>query len=147
MTISNIYLCSSVAIVVCCISHYIDTRQSIQKQTPNQRYIELHRIASHRIASHRSHILTSDARTTAQPPHLSMIPSFFTLLSDDLQTVILSLLLDVRSLATLDVSVSSHVLRPSWMTLLKSLRCPALDKRDHGLSSLMWLSRRGIRVS
>ena len=76
-----------------------------------------------------------------------MIPSFFTLLSDDLKTFILSLWLEVRSLATLDVAVSSHVLRPRWMTLLKSLRSPALDKWGHGLSSLMWLSRRGIRVS
>ena len=85
--------------------------------------------------------------TPLNTPRMSMIPSFFTLLSDDLQTVILSLLLDVRSLATLDVAVSSHVLRPSLMRLLESLRCPAIDKWGHGLSSLMWLSRRGIRVS
>ena len=76
-----------------------------------------------------------------------MMPSFFSLLSDDLQTLFLSLWLDVRSLATLDAAVSSHVLRPSWMRLLKSLRCPAIDKWGHGLSSLMWVSRRGIRVS
>ena len=84
---------------------------------------------------------------SAQPPRLSMISSFFTLLSGDLQTLLLSLWLDVRSIATLDVAVSSHVLRPRWMTLLKSLRSPAMDKWGHGLSSLMWLSRRGIRVS
>ena len=76
-----------------------------------------------------------------------MIPTFLSLPSDDLQTLFLSLWLDVRSLATLDVAVSSHVLRPSWMRLLKSLRCPAMDKWGHGLSSLKWLSRRGIRVS
>ena len=76
-----------------------------------------------------------------------MIPSLLSLLSDDLQTLLLSLWLDVRSLATLDVAVSSHVLRPSLMRLLESLRCPAIDKWGHGLSSLMWLSRRGIRVS
>ena len=64
-----------------------------------------------------------------------------------MQTLFLSLWLDVCSLATLDVAVSSHVLRPSWMRLLKSLRCPALDKWGHGLSSLKWLSRRDIRVS
>ena len=64
-----------------------------------------------------------------------------------LSTLSLSLWMDVRSLATFDVAVSSHELRPSWMTLLKSLRCPAIDKWGHGLSSLMWLSRRGIRVS
>ena len=76
-----------------------------------------------------------------------MIPSLLSLLSDDLQTLLLSLWLDVRSLATLDVAVSSHVLRPSWMRLLKSLRSSAIDKWGHGLSSLMWLSRRSIRVS
>ena len=69
------------------------------------------------------------------------------MLSDDLQTLFLSLWLDVRSLVTFDVAVSSHVFRPSWMRQLKSLRCPAMDKWGHGLSSLMWLSRRGIRVS
>ena len=69
------------------------------------------------------------------------------MLSDDLLTLFLSLWLDVRSLATLDVAVSSHVLRPSWMRLIRSLRCSAIDNWGHGLSSLMWLSRRSIRVS
>ena len=33
------------------------------------------------------------------------------------------------------------------MTLLKGLRCPAIDEWGHGLSSLMWLSWRGILVT
>ena len=41
----------------------------------------------------------------------------------------------------------SHRLRPCWMTLLQCLRSPAVEGWGHGLSSLMWLSKRGIRAS
>ena len=80
-------------------------------------------------------------------PNLLTSPSFLYLLSDDLQLHFLTLWLDVRSLATLDVAVSSHALRLCWMTLLQRLRSPAVDSWGHSLSSLMWLSRRGIRAS
>ena len=74
-------------------------------------------------------------------------PSFLAQLSDDLQILFLSLWLDIRSLSTLDVAFSCHRLRPCWMTLLQCLRSPAIDDWGHGLSSLMWLSKRGIRAS
>ena len=74
-----------------------------------------------------------------------MVPSFFNLLGDDLQRFFLSLWLDVRSLVTLDVAVSSDTLRPRWMMLLESLKSPAMDDWYHNMASLMWLSRRGIR--
>ena len=76
-----------------------------------------------------------------------MVVSFLPLLSDYLQILFLSIWLDVRSLATLDVAVSSGSLRPSWMVLLKHMRSPALDNWGHSLSSLVWLARRGIRAS
>ena len=74
-------------------------------------------------------------------------PSLLTFLSDDLQIHFLSIWLDVRSLTTLDVAVSSHRWRPRWLTLLQYLRSKALDDWGHSLSSMMWLSRRGIRAS
>ena len=58
---------------------------------------------------------------------LMMMPSFLSLLSDDLQTLFLSFWLDVRSLSNLDVAISCHRLRPCWMTLLQCLRSPAVD--------------------
>ena len=76
-----------------------------------------------------------------------MVPSFFNLLGDDLQRVFLSLWLDVRSLVTLDVAVSSDTLRPCWMMLLESVKSQAMDDWSHSMASLMWLSRRGIRPS
>ena len=76
-----------------------------------------------------------------------MAPSLLRLPGDDLQIVFLSLLLDVSSLTTLDVAVSSHILRPRWLTVLRRMRSEALDEWGHSLSSLMWLSRRGIRAS
>jgi F-box and leucine-rich repeat protein 2/20 len=76
-----------------------------------------------------------------------MMSSFFSLLSADLQILFLSFWLDVRSLSTLDVAFSCHRLRHSWMTLLQCLKSPAVDDWGHSLSSLMWLSRRGIRAS
>ena len=69
------------------------------------------------------------------------------LLSDDLQILLLSHWLDIRSLTTLDVAVSSHKLRPGWLTVLRSLRSDTMDNWGHNLSSLMWLSKRGIRAS
>ena len=72
---------------------------------------------------------------------------FHSLLSDDLQIHLLSLWLDVRSLTTLDVAVSSRRLRPSWLTVLRCLKSDAVDNWGHSLSSLMWLSKRGIRAS
>ena len=78
---------------------------------------------------------------------LFMARQFHSLLSDDLQILLLSLWLDVRSLTTLDVSVSSRRLRRNWLTVLRCLRSDAMDNWGHSLSSLMWLSKRGIRVS
>ena len=76
-----------------------------------------------------------------------MAQLFNSLLSDDLQILLLSLWLDVRSLTTSDVAVSSRRLRPSWLTVLRCLRSDAMDNWGHSLSSLMWLSKRGIRAS
>ena len=76
-----------------------------------------------------------------------MAQLFHSLLSDDLQILVLSLWLDVRSLTTLDVAVSSRTLRPTWLTVLRCLRSDAMDNWGHSLSSLMWLSTRGIRAS
>ena len=76
-----------------------------------------------------------------------MAPLFLLLQSEDLKILFLSFWLDVRSLATLDVAVSSHRLRPRWMMLLECLRCPAMDDWGQSISSLMWLSKRGIRAS
>ena len=95
-------------------------------------------------------IYSSNSLTTPgirTPLLLMMMPSFLSLLSDDLQILCLSLSPDVRSLSTLDVAVSCHRLRPCWMTLLKRLRSPAVDNCGHSLSSLVWLSRRRIRAS
>ena len=52
-------------------------------------------------------------------------------LSDDLRTLLLSHWLDVRSLAMLDVAISSKSSRPYWMTLLGSLRSTSIDEMDH----------------
>ena len=78
---------------------------------------------------------------------LLMARLFHSLLSDDLQILLLSLCLDVRSLTTLDVAVSSRRLRPNWLTVLRCLRSDAVNNWGHSLSSLMWLSTRGIRAS
>ena len=76
---------------------------------------------------------------------LVMAEFFLSLLSDDLQIQFFSLWLDVRSLATLDVAVSSRRLRPSWLTVLRCVRSYALGRfQVHSLSSLTWLSKRGI---
>ena len=68
-------------------------------------------------------------------------------LSDDLHTLLLSQWLDVRSLLTLDVAVSSNTSRPYWKTLLASLRSSSIDSIDHSASSLMWVMQRGICAS
>ena len=65
-------------------------------------------------------------------------------LSDDLQIHLHSYWLDVLSLVTLDIAVSSKTVRPYWMKLLRSLRSTFLDNMDHSASSLMWLTLRGI---
>ena len=65
-------------------------------------------------------------------------------LGDDLHALLLFHWLDVRSLVTLDIAVSSDVLRPYWMTLLRSLRAASIDNIDHSASSLIWLIQRGI---
>lgn len=77
----------------------------------------------------------------------SMAQFYLFLINDDLQVQFLSLWLDACSLATLDVAVTNHRLRPSWMTLLLSVRSTAIDNWSHNYSSLMWISRRGIQVS
>ena len=69
------------------------------------------------------------------------------LLGDDLHTLLLLHWLDVRSLATLDIPVSSNASRPYWMSLLRSVRATSIDNMDHNISSLMWLIRRGINVT
>ena len=68
-------------------------------------------------------------------------------LSDDLHILLLSEWLDVRSLVTLDVAVSSNTSRPYLKTLLGSLRLPSIDSMDHSASSLMWVIQRGICTS
>ena len=87
------------------------------------------------------------AAATASDHLLLMAQLFHSLCSDDHQILVLSLWLDVRSLTTLDVAVSSRRLRPSWLTVLRCLRSDAMDNWGHSLSSLMWLSKRGIRAS
>ena len=68
------------------------------------------------------------------------------MLSHDVHILFLSLWLDMRSLATLDVAVSNNVSRPYWMTLLRSLRGGVIDDWGHNMSSLTWLIRRGIHA-
>ena len=92
-------------------------------------------------------VVITVAAVTASDHLLPMARLFHSLLSDDLQIVVLSLWLDVRSLTTLDVAVSSRRLRPTWLTVLRCLRSDAVDNWGHSLSSLMWLSKRGIRAS
>lgn len=67
--------------------------------------------------------------------------------SDDLRYLLLSKWLDVHSLVTLDVAVSSMALRPYWTMLLQFIRSDSIDSMDHCASSLMWLIKRGICTS
>ena len=89
----------------------------------------------------------AEAAARASNQLLLMAQLFHSLLSDDVQILVLSLWLDVRSLTTLDVAVSSRRLRPNWLTVLRCLRSDAMDNWGHSLSSLMWLAKRGIRAS
>ena len=73
-----------------------------------------------------------------------MSPLFHNLLSDDLHIYILSNWLDIRSLSTLDVAVSSNTLRPYWMTLLHSISASVINDWNHNLSSMTWLTRQRI---
>ena len=76
------------------------------------------------------------------------VASFLHLLSDDLRALILSRWLDVRSIVTLDVAVSSKTCRPYWIAFLHSVRrCRCIDDMSHTAASLMWLSIRGICIS
>ena len=68
-------------------------------------------------------------------------------LSDDLHRLLFCQWLDVRSLVTLDVAVSSYTLRPYWTSLLGSLRSPSIDNMCHSSSSLHWLIQRGISAT
>ena len=53
----------------------------------------------------------------------------------------------MRSLANLDIAVSSKASRPYWMMLLHSLRGGIIDDWCHSISSLMWLAKRGIHAT
>ena len=76
-----------------------------------------------------------------------MMLSLFHELSDDLHILLLSHWLDIRSIVTLVIAVSSNTSIPYWKRLLRSLRAGAIDDVYHGASSLMWLIERGICVS
>jgi hypothetical protein len=78
---------------------------------------------------------------------LKMIPLFLSLLSRDDHILLLSAWVDVRSLGTLDVAVSCNASRPYWLMLLHSLRGGIIDDWGHSISSLMWLTRRGIHAT
>ena len=75
-----------------------------------------------------------------------IMPLFLSVLSFDVHIQFISLWLDMRSLATLDVAVSNNASRPYWMTLLRSLRGGVIDDWGHSMSSLTWLIRRGIHA-
>jgi hypothetical protein len=75
------------------------------------------------------------------------MPLFLSVLSRDVHILFLSVWVDIRSLATLDVAVSSNASRPYWMMLLHSLRGGIIDDWGHSISSLMWLAKRGIHAT
>ena len=75
-----------------------------------------------------------------------MVSPFLSPLSHDLQDFLLSQWLDIRSIRILDIALSSHELRPHWLALLCTIRATAIDDWGHSLSSLIWLTMRGIRV-
>ena len=76
-----------------------------------------------------------------------MIPLFLSVLSNDVHILFLSLWVDMRSLANLDIAISSNASRPYWLMLLKSLRNSIIDDWGHSISSLMWLAKRGIHAT
>ena len=99
------------------------------------------------VEDHCNNIFKSTVATSIRDRDILLLkaPSLLSPLSDDLKIHIFSLWLDVRSLATLDVAISSRRLRPSWLTVLRCLRSYALGRWHlHSLSSLTWLSKRGI---
>ena len=65
----------------------------------------------------------------------NMIMLFLSVLSNDVHVNFLSVWLDMRSLATLDVAVTNNASRPYWMTLLYSLRGGVIDDWGHSMSS------------
>jgi hypothetical protein len=75
-----------------------------------------------------------------------MMPLFLSVLSYDVHILFLSLCVDMRGLANLDIAVSSNASRPYWLMLLHSLRGSIIDYWGHNISSLMWLARRGIHA-
>ena len=77
---------------------------------------------------------------------LSMIPLFLSVLSRDVHILLLSVWVVVRSLGTLDVAVSCNSSRQYCLMLLHSLRGGIIDDWGHSISSLMCLTRRGIRA-
>ena len=76
-----------------------------------------------------------------------MIPLFLSVLSYDVHILFLSLWVDMRSLANLDIAISSNASRPYWLMLLKSLRNSIIDDWGHSISSLMWLAKRAIHAT
>ena len=77
----------------------------------------------------------------------SIIPLFFSLLSNDVQILFLSHWLDIRSLVTLDMAITSAKSRQYWMKLLHSVRAGVIDDWGHSISSLRWLTKRGIHAT
>ena len=75
-----------------------------------------------------------------------MVLPFLSQLSYDLQDFFLSQWLDIRSISNIDVALSSHDWRPHWLALLCTITATSIDNWGHSLSSLIWLTRRGIRV-
>ena len=127
------------AVLPCPIPSVISQLSSSQRAARRSQY------RHNAVHTEESRVFTM-AMPDIRAPTPSTTPSFLYLLSDDLQIHFLSLGHDIRSLATLDVAISSHALRLFWMMLLQRLRSPAVDGWGHSLSSLMWLSRRGIRA-
>ena len=76
-----------------------------------------------------------------------MVRDLLHALSGDLLDLLVSQWLDVRSLGTLDVAVSSNISRPYWIMLLRSFRSASIDGMDHSASSLAWLLSRRICTS
>ena len=74
------------------------------------------------------------------------MPTFFSVLSYDVHILFISLWLDMRSLAILDVAVTNIEWRPYWMTIFHSLRGGVIDDWGHSMSSLTWLISRGIHA-
>jgi hypothetical protein len=63
------------------------------------------------------------------------------------QIPVLCAWLDLQSLSVLDVAVSSSSARKTWLLMLKSITCDAIDVWHHSLLSIRWLMFRDIRVT